>query len=50
MPCNELLIILLLQFIRSGLTDVIRRDADVNRNPLVDIVVVVVRLLLGRNE
>ena len=50
MPSNELFIILFLQLIRSGLPDVIRRDSDINRNPLVDVIVVIVCLLFRRNE
>ena len=50
MSSNKLLIIFLLQLIRSSLPDIIRRDANVNRNPLVDIIVVIARLFLRWNE
>ena len=46
MPCDELLIIGLLQLIGSGLADVVRGDANVDSNTLMDIVIVVVSLLL----
>ena len=48
--CNEILIVFLLQFKWCGLSYIVGRNADVDSDSLIDVIVIIVGFFLGRNK